>query len=506
MRRPGQSVFANPVLVGAVTLLVVNVAVFLAYNANNGLPFVPTTEMHVQLRDGANVVKGNEVRTGGFRVGIVTAVDPVPIGNGDVGADLTLKLDRTVGDIPVDTRAVVRNRSALGLKYVDLQLGSARQAYNSGDTIPARLTKVPVELDDVFGMFDEPTRAAAQVNLRGFGDALAFRGQDLGRTIEELPRLFTHLEPVARTLADRETDLRGFVRSLADTASAIAPVASEQARLFTTMADTFAAIDRDPERLKQFIEKGPPTLDVSNDSLPVQRSFLRDFAIFSEDFGRATHELRSALPDLNAAITRGTVVQARFVDTNRKLGAAFAALDHLATRPTTTVALRGLTATVDSLNPTVQFLGPYQTVCNYWNYFWTFVAEHFSETDILGQSQRALLNSVGRQDDSVGSQGANAPANGEEVIEGTPQFLQGQAYGAAVTDSGQADCESGQRGFLHRNARNAKPRFTVNLDANTPGVQGPTFAGRKRVPRGQTFTRRPTVGPESLLFRSEHGP
>jgi hypothetical protein len=36
------SIAANPVLIGAATTLVVIVAVFLAYNANNGLPFVPT--------------------------------------------------------------------------------------------------------------------------------------------------------------------------------------------------------------------------------------------------------------------------------------------------------------------------------------------------------------------------------------------------------------------------------------------------------------------------------
>ena len=36
------SIAASPTLVGAVTVLVVVVAVFLAYQANNGLPFVPT--------------------------------------------------------------------------------------------------------------------------------------------------------------------------------------------------------------------------------------------------------------------------------------------------------------------------------------------------------------------------------------------------------------------------------------------------------------------------------
>ena len=48
--RSASSVFANPVLVGAVTVLVVIVAVFLSYNANNGLPFVPDDVAEGALR------------------------------------------------------------------------------------------------------------------------------------------------------------------------------------------------------------------------------------------------------------------------------------------------------------------------------------------------------------------------------------------------------------------------------------------------------------------------
>ena len=73
------SVVASPVLVGAVTSLVVVVAVFLAYNANSGLPFVPTTQLKVDLANGANLVPGNEVRSGGFRVGVVSAMEPVEL-------------------------------------------------------------------------------------------------------------------------------------------------------------------------------------------------------------------------------------------------------------------------------------------------------------------------------------------------------------------------------------------------------------------------------------------
>ena len=43
----------NPILVGTVALLVTLVAVFLAYNANRGLPFVPTYQISVDLPNAA---------------------------------------------------------------------------------------------------------------------------------------------------------------------------------------------------------------------------------------------------------------------------------------------------------------------------------------------------------------------------------------------------------------------------------------------------------------------
>src|SRR6266545_7668848 len=93
-RRQRPSVVASPVLVGAVTTLVVVVAVFLAYNANSGLPFVPTRQLDVLISNGANLVKGNEVRSGGYRVGVVSDMTPVMLPSGKAGAKLTLKLDR----------------------------------------------------------------------------------------------------------------------------------------------------------------------------------------------------------------------------------------------------------------------------------------------------------------------------------------------------------------------------------------------------------------------------
>ena len=503
--RNASSVFANPVLVGAVTVLVIIVAVFLSYNANNGLPFVPTTTLKVRFANGENLVRGNEIRSGGFRIGVVEDMKPVQLSAGRVGAELKLKLDKTIGKVPEDSRWRIRPRSALGLKYLELTEGRSKTAFQDGDTVPLEQTETNVDLDEVFKMFDAKTRRASQENLRGFGDSFAGRGAAVGRTVEEAPRLFEHLEPVARNLADPQTELPNFFKELGDAARIIAPVSETNARLFTTMADTWEAIGRDPEALQQFIEKQPPTMDAAISSFQVQRPFLRELTTFSKDFSGATAELRGALPDINPALETGTRIQKRVPELNEKLEGTFAAVKDLTSAPSTNAAIRALTATVTTLNPQLRFYGPFVTVCNAPTYFFTYLAEHFSEADSTGASQRALLNFAGQQDDSIGAIGADEPANGNEVKEGNKQYLHADPYGAAITPDGRADCEAGQRGYLERNARFYDKRYKIEQDARTPGAQGPTYKGRPRVPKGQTYTSIPETGPYAKIAPSSGG-
>jgi hypothetical protein len=101
--------------------------------------------------------------------------------------------------------------------------------------------------------------------------------------------------------------------------------------------------------------------------------------------------------------------------------------------------------------------------------------------------------------------GATAPANGENVKQGNKQYLHGDPYGAAVTPDGRADCEAGQRGYLENNARFYDNKYKIDQDARTPGAQGPTYAGRARVPAGETFTSIPETGPYSTMPASSSG-
>src|SRR5690349_25103936 len=75
--RSGISLTASPTMVGAVTTLVVIVAVFLAHNANAGLPFVPVYRVSVEIPDAARLTNNNEIRIGGHRVGVVESIDVI---------------------------------------------------------------------------------------------------------------------------------------------------------------------------------------------------------------------------------------------------------------------------------------------------------------------------------------------------------------------------------------------------------------------------------------------
>ena len=71
-----QSIAASPTMVGAVTTLIVIVAVFLSYNANRGLPFVPTYQVNAEVPSASELVVGNDDKIGGSRVGAVSSIAP----------------------------------------------------------------------------------------------------------------------------------------------------------------------------------------------------------------------------------------------------------------------------------------------------------------------------------------------------------------------------------------------------------------------------------------------
>ena len=494
-----RSIVSDPIFIGAVTALIVVAAVLLAYQANRGLPFVPVTQVNVDVPNAARLVVGNEVREGGFRIGQVTKIAPVGGRDGvRSGAQLTLSLDSSAAPIPDDSTIKIRPRSALGLKYVELVRGRSRTQLADGATITADARAVGPELDDFFSIFDEPTRKNVERNLDYFGTALAGRGNDLNRSIGALPELFGDLPPVMRVLSDPDTRLSRLVQETGDVTRVLAPQSDVLARGFSSMADTFEALSRDPQALKDTIARSPATLDEGIRSLPATRPFLAHLAGLSDEVRGTARELRASLPAVNRALAAGTPVLRRLPAFTDELDGTLRALRDLARSPTTDTSLAGLADTMGTLNPTLRYVGPHITVCNYFTYSWTHFADHVAEEDATGTLQRIQVKNVPLvQQNSLASFGAVRPAAGgtvdpvQHTLFGDAVDLHQSDYPRSVDEQGNADCEGGQRGYVRQGS--------VVSNHRTPGSQGPTYTGRARVPAGQTFSAEPNGIAPSVL-------
>jgi virulence factor Mce-like protein len=471
-RRGQAALTASPVLVGAVTVLVTIVAVFLSYNANSGLPFVPTYDLKANLPNAAQLVKGFEVRIGGARVGFISKIEPKKRADGSAYAQVTMKLDKSIEPVPADSTLLVRPRSSLGLKYIELTPGEGSAGLAAGSTIPVRQARPPVvELDEVFSMFDDKTRVGSRNALDGFGGGLAGRGQDINTAIPALVPLLADLEPVARNLSDPDTRLNRFFASIARAAEEAAPVAEEQASLFVNLDTSFTALASIARPfLQETISESPPTEQVAIRDFPRQRPFIRNNTAFFRELRPGVAVLPHAAPILADAFEAGTEVLPKTKQTNEDLADVFEALADFSDDPNARQGVRQLTRLSSSLRPTLRFLKPTQTTCNYATIFLRNVASLLSDGDANGNYQRFLVVSA-PTDPLTFELGPNneggpsdAPANGP----GRHNHLHVNPYPNAAAPGQTHECEGG-------NERYAAGQTVIG---NVAGDQGLTTDGQ----------------------------
>jgi virulence factor Mce-like protein len=457
MRSRGGGIAGNPVLIGAATVLVILVAVFLSYNANKGLPFVPTYQLNAEVPSAAQLVVGNDVKIGGTRVGAVTKISPKTENDGSVIAVLGLTLDKDAGPLPRDSTLLVRPRSALGLKYVEITRGQSQQTFADGDTISLAHAKTPVELDEFLNMFDERTRAASQANLEGFGTAFAGRGESINTAIGAFRPLLRDVTPVMRNLSDPRTGLGTFVQELSDTAAIVAPAAETQASLFRNLDATMAAL-RVVARpyIQDSIVGGKPALDAGIRSLPRQRPFLANTEGLMRELQPGVRALRTAAPELAGALETGVRVLPKTPPFNRRLDSLLQEVKAFADDPLVPRGIQHTTELVNSLRPTLDYLAPAQTVCNYLTLWFRNISSLLSEGDRNGTWQRFIIVTTPQGPNNEGGP-SSGPANGP--LESN--HLHTNPYPNTASPGQPRECEAGNEEFLRGKT----------VTSNVPGTQ-----------------------------------
>jgi virulence factor Mce-like protein len=412
-RKAAIEIFNNPILIGTITLLIVLVAVYLSYIAENGLPFVPTYSIKIDVQNASELVKNSDVRIGGARVGQVLKITPERADPNDKlwphpFARLQLSLQKSLEPLPPDTHYQVRLASVLGGKYVELIPGKDTRKSDGipdGGTITLdRGDNIPfVDLDTAFDTFGPKTQRGLRSVINEFGNAVAGRGTQFNDAVYGLHQLLPPLVRLLRLLASPSTHLDQFISGAASFTGALAPVAPTVTSLLQDSATTFQALTNAGTALGQTIDALPTTESVGTRVLTDAQPVLDDAAAITQALRPGAALLPLAGRRLDAVIHLAGPAFKSVPALARQVGTALTATDKLAKDPSLTQSFNVLQgndlATFGSsafvgLGGLLRAVAPAQFACNITGTWLRNFASTVSEGDTAGTWIRtdAIIN------------------------------------------------------------------------------------------------------------------
>jgi phospholipid/cholesterol/gamma-HCH transport system substrate-binding protein len=245
---------------------------------NMGLrgPWSNEFALRAEFASANGLVPQAEVRVSGVHVGQVIAISD----SSDGGALVRMALQPGI-QLRQDTRAVIRPKTLLGEKFVELvrKQGSTETYLSSGALIPKAQTGQAVEIDDILNAMDAPTRKAMSESFRQLGIAMDGRQQDIAAALPPLDSTLTNLRPLARVGESRQQELDRILTNLNTIMQALADEQDQLGHLVNSGDTVMSAIASRDAALAGTVRNGAAvfgSLDTAfNGVTPADRASLQ---------------------------------------------------------------------------------------------------------------------------------------------------------------------------------------------------------------------------------------
>lgn len=181
-----------------VTFMVVTlIATGLLVVTIGNITFEQSREIKAEFVEATGVVKGDDVRIAGVKVGSVQDVEI----KDRTRALVTFSVSENAS-VTSDTHATIRYRNLVGQRYISLsQEGQGGERLDDGETIPVARTSPALDLTVLFNGFKPLFQALSPQDLNQLSYELIQVFQGEGGTLEGL---LGHTASVTSTLADRD--------------------------------------------------------------------------------------------------------------------------------------------------------------------------------------------------------------------------------------------------------------------------------------------------------------
>jgi phospholipid/cholesterol/gamma-HCH transport system substrate-binding protein len=280
------------VALAAVVIGAAAIGVVLARNGGDAY------QINARFLNASQIVKGNLVQVSGTPIGEVTDIELTDGGQAVLRMDITKEGFKPLRQ---GTRATIRQASLSGVanRYVDLQLPpTSNPPLEEGSTIDTAQTTSTVDLDQLFNVFDPPTRKALSGVIQGFGRQYTGNSEEANRgwlylnpSLAASSRLFNEL--------NRDTPLlERFVVANSKLVTDLAAKRDDIAGLVRNFDRTFGAIGRQRESLARSLELLPPVMRRANSTFVNLRSTLDDLEPLVDESKPVAPKLRRFLDEL----------------------------------------------------------------------------------------------------------------------------------------------------------------------------------------------------------------
>lgn len=226
---------------------------FIALNMGLHGPWSNEFALNAEFVSANGLVPQAEVRVSGVHVGSVRTIRDAPD-----GATLVEMALRPGIQLRRDTRAVIRPKTLLGEKFVELvrRPGSQEAYLTGGATIPTAQTAQAVEIDDILNAMDAPTREAMSESFRQLGIAFDSRQQDVAAALAPLDRTVASLRPLARVGESRQLELDRILTNLNTIMQALADEQDQLGHLVDNGDTVMSAIASRDQALAGTVRNG----------------------------------------------------------------------------------------------------------------------------------------------------------------------------------------------------------------------------------------------------------
>ena len=281
-------------IVGLV-IIAVGVGGYILANQRLRFPFIEEKPfaVWVELENARGVTpgQGQTVRVAGMRVGDVGEVK-LEDGKARVRMELDSEHDELVR---ADATVLLRPRTGLKDMFLALDPGSKDQpAVNEDGVIDSANTLPDVNADEVLEALDADTRAYLRLLLKGVGDGLKGRDDDLRQVFRRLGPLHRDLDLLNSELVKRKRNLARLIHNYGSTVERLGKEDRDLASLVVNADTVFDRLAQEDERISLAVQRLPSTLSQAESTLIKVRE-LGDTA------GPAFRALRPAIRRVDSA-------------------------------------------------------------------------------------------------------------------------------------------------------------------------------------------------------------